>query len=151
MTCSDYLNDTKKLSRRGIGHSLLLDKRLLSQNKRLLLDNKCHSYLEILPEYSELLPEYWKRRWEMISSPTNLPLSLFPLNKGIPKGRWQYGSKNTKNCICNYSREEIARNRWLAETVLLRSTFYRCPVLVRYLLAICPLLVRSLTGQIPNK
>ena len=40
MECSDYLNDTKKLSGRGIGHFLLLDKRLLLHNKWLLLENK---------------------------------------------------------------------------------------------------------------
>ena len=44
----------------------------------------------------------------MISSPTNLQPYKSPLNKGIPKNLWQYGSKNIKICICKYSREETS-------------------------------------------
>lgn len=82
----------------------------------------------------------------MISSPTNLQPYKSPLNKGIPKGRWQYGSKNTKNCICNYSREEIARGDWQK-----RCSFGVPSIVARYSSAICSLFVRYLFGPEPDK
>ena len=83
----------------------------------------------------------------MISSPTNLPQSLFPLNKGIPKGWWQYGSKNMKIYNCKYSREEIARDRYWQK----QCSFGVPSIVARYPSAICSLFVRYLFGPEPDK
>ena len=93
----------------------------------------------------------------MISSPTNLQPYKSPLNKGIPKGRWQYGSKNMKICICKCSREEIARDRDgkgqmtgrnSAPSEYLLSLPGTRPLSARYLSATCSVRNRTNTEQV---